>query len=632
MPPSLLKMTGRLPEGRLATSRSQHRSSPAANHAFDVTPARLVTGLITERGICAPPKACCRFSRARKEHDNDEKRAGPMPMRSHGHALRTDRHARRSGACASTRRGCSAAIRASCCMAAATPPSKRTCHDIMGETIDVLCVKGSGWDMAVIEPAGLPAVRLAPLLQARARTAVRRRHGRRPAREPARPRFAESRPSKRCCTPSCRTNSSTTPIPPRFSRSPISPTARRSAASVRRRVAFRALCHAGLRAGQSGRRRLRRRPRRRRPAPAASTASSPSARRAREAYERMIALVEPGRSSGLRAKAASRSSPARLPEPLAAPGRDRPHPARRCRHPIRGEGRTIKLISARFRALARHSRPSSTARARRYCAAAASSTPDHTIRIKNGPLVAAGAGRGQARRVRKHRRDAVAALSSREYQDYFAAPTPTARRRQPSSIRCRAWFLSPGLGLFGLGASAEEPRIAADVGETPIETDHRRRIDRPLPADSPKPISSTSNIGRSNRPSSPRRRRSRLPARSPWLPAAAGAIGAATAQALRRARAPKSPCSISIDGGPAAAREDAASRRSASPATSPMRLRARRLRRSRQHLRRRRHRRLQRRRGLAGHDRRRRRRAAAPQSSSSTSSPIRASPRTRCAS
>ena len=27
--------------------------SPAANYAFDVTPARLVTGLITERGVCA---------------------------------------------------------------------------------------------------------------------------------------------------------------------------------------------------------------------------------------------------------------------------------------------------------------------------------------------------------------------------------------------------------------------------------------------------------------------------------------------------------------------------------------------------------------------------------------------------
>ncbi|MDP1896255.1 MAG: hypothetical protein Q8K43_00050, partial [Sulfurimicrobium sp.] len=27
--------------------------SPAANYAFDVTPARLVTGLITERGVCS---------------------------------------------------------------------------------------------------------------------------------------------------------------------------------------------------------------------------------------------------------------------------------------------------------------------------------------------------------------------------------------------------------------------------------------------------------------------------------------------------------------------------------------------------------------------------------------------------
>ncbi len=32
-----------------------------------------------------------------------------------------------------------------------------------GTTVDVLCVKGSGWDMGVIEPPGLPAVRLDPL-------------------------------------------------------------------------------------------------------------------------------------------------------------------------------------------------------------------------------------------------------------------------------------------------------------------------------------------------------------------------------------------------------------------------------------------------------------------------------------
>jgi rhamnose utilization protein RhaD (predicted bifunctional aldolase and dehydrogenase)/NAD(P)-dependent dehydrogenase (short-subunit alcohol dehydrogenase family) len=39
--------------------------------------------------------------------------------------------------------------------------------DLVGETHEVLCVKGSGWDMASIEPAGLPAVKLEPLRQLR---------------------------------------------------------------------------------------------------------------------------------------------------------------------------------------------------------------------------------------------------------------------------------------------------------------------------------------------------------------------------------------------------------------------------------------------------------------------------------
>src|SRR5579864_5426137 len=39
--------------------------------------------------------------------------------------------------------------------------------DLLGEPAEALCVKGSGWDMANIEPAGLPAVRLAPLLKLR---------------------------------------------------------------------------------------------------------------------------------------------------------------------------------------------------------------------------------------------------------------------------------------------------------------------------------------------------------------------------------------------------------------------------------------------------------------------------------
>ncbi|MFN4015477.1 MAG: bifunctional aldolase/short-chain dehydrogenase [Reyranella sp.] len=35
--------------------------------------------------------------------------------------------------------------------------------DVTGRALDVLCVKGSGWDMGTIEAPGLPAVRLAPL-------------------------------------------------------------------------------------------------------------------------------------------------------------------------------------------------------------------------------------------------------------------------------------------------------------------------------------------------------------------------------------------------------------------------------------------------------------------------------------
>ena len=42
---------------------------------------------------------------------------------------------------------------------------KTTIKDIDGKKYSVLCVKGSGWDMADIEPEGLPAVKLEPLLE-----------------------------------------------------------------------------------------------------------------------------------------------------------------------------------------------------------------------------------------------------------------------------------------------------------------------------------------------------------------------------------------------------------------------------------------------------------------------------------
>jgi methylthioribose-1-phosphate isomerase len=49
-------MTGRTAAGGVETVGIMPEGSAAANYAFDVTPARLVSGLITERGVCAASK------------------------------------------------------------------------------------------------------------------------------------------------------------------------------------------------------------------------------------------------------------------------------------------------------------------------------------------------------------------------------------------------------------------------------------------------------------------------------------------------------------------------------------------------------------------------------------------------
>ncbi len=50
-------MTGRAADGRIETVRIAPEGSPVANYGFDVTPARLVTGLITERGVLAASRS-----------------------------------------------------------------------------------------------------------------------------------------------------------------------------------------------------------------------------------------------------------------------------------------------------------------------------------------------------------------------------------------------------------------------------------------------------------------------------------------------------------------------------------------------------------------------------------------------
>jgi rhamnose utilization protein RhaD (predicted bifunctional aldolase and dehydrogenase)/NAD(P)-dependent dehydrogenase (short-subunit alcohol dehydrogenase family) len=49
---------------------------------------------------------------------------------------------------------------------------KTTMRDVYGDQVQVLCVKGSGWDLATIEPQGHPAVRLEPLSRLRSLDAL----------------------------------------------------------------------------------------------------------------------------------------------------------------------------------------------------------------------------------------------------------------------------------------------------------------------------------------------------------------------------------------------------------------------------------------------------------------------------
>ena len=52
-PDEVLAVTGRTKEGKVVQVEIAAPGSPARNDAFDVTPARLITGLITERGVAA---------------------------------------------------------------------------------------------------------------------------------------------------------------------------------------------------------------------------------------------------------------------------------------------------------------------------------------------------------------------------------------------------------------------------------------------------------------------------------------------------------------------------------------------------------------------------------------------------
>jgi methylthioribose-1-phosphate isomerase len=67
----LIYMTGRAADGSTAKVQVVPDGSPALNIGFDVTPARLITGLLTERGLCAANRAALRLACADQRAVNE---------------------------------------------------------------------------------------------------------------------------------------------------------------------------------------------------------------------------------------------------------------------------------------------------------------------------------------------------------------------------------------------------------------------------------------------------------------------------------------------------------------------------------------------------------------------------------
>ena len=97
-----------------------------------------------------------------------------------------------------------------------------------------------------------------------------------------------------------------------------------------------------------------------------------------------------------------------------------------------------------------------------------SATPDHVIRTKQKPLVVPTPAAGDLATFEAGARKALADYQ-KSYHAYFKRNNKRQKTPKTELDRLPRLILVPGLGLFGLGASAKAAAIAADLGETNVE-------------------------------------------------------------------------------------------------------------------------------------------------------------------
>jgi rhamnose utilization protein RhaD (predicted bifunctional aldolase and dehydrogenase)/NAD(P)-dependent dehydrogenase (short-subunit alcohol dehydrogenase family) len=339
--------------------------------------------------------------------------------------------------------------------------------DLLGEQTEVLCVKGSGWDMARIEPAGLPAVRLAPLRTLRARDALSDEEmvlvQRANLLDPIAPTpsvetllhaflphafvdhthacavlsLSDQPNGPEICVELYNGRMGMVPyIMPGFSLAKTAAEVYEAKRDVEGLILHK---HGIFTFGAS----------------------------AREAYERMIEMVSLAEDR-LARRRNSVFLPRALPERIAAYGDIAPILRGACslRDPLR-EGAWRRLILD-FRTSSAILNYVNGSELTRYSQAGVV-TPDHTIRTKNWPLIVPPPQDGK---LEDFKRDALAAARTflENYESYFERNNARSPVKKNALDPLPRVILVPGLGLIGLGRTKKDARVAADIAESVVKT------------------------------------------------------------------------------------------------------------------------------------------------------------------
>ena len=339
--------------------------------------------------------------------------------------------------------------------------------DLLGEETEVLCVKGSGWDMGSIEPAGLPAVRLLPLRKLRSLAALTDEDMVRIQRanliDPMAPnpsvetllhafvpaKFVDHTHSTAVLSLVDQANGPELCAEVYDGRVGVVPylmpgfgLAKKSAEVYDAAPAVEGLIlikHGIFTFGES----------------------------ARDAYERMIEMVSLAEARLKRGRK-SVFAAIRLPQRSAPYAEVAPIVRGACSlKDAKVEGAWRRLV------LERRAGPAvldfvNGAEVARYSQAGVV-TPDHTIRTKNSPLVLPPPEDGKLDAFKAAASDAVRIFADR-YRDYFARNNARCGGSKCMLDPLPRVVLVPGLGLIGLGRSKKDARIAADLAEAAIET------------------------------------------------------------------------------------------------------------------------------------------------------------------